>query len=273
MYQQTPGRTKLVITIVVVIVFFVIINLPSARNMWISRAARKMVLTAVYPVQYVLSGVSSGAMGFLGDVGGLWGASEENHSLREEVASLSAELSLAENLAAENDELRKDLGFKKSNPFNFPLIAVDVISRAGSNWFEAVFINKGSADGLSVDQVVISKDGLVGRITEVGRFSSKVMLITDPDSSVGVLKKGSGDLGIMVGGAMSSLQMKYVGASSNIGAGDQVLTSGVGGIFPKGIPVGTVTKTSVRDYDIFKYVEIKPFTDFSRLNRLFVISK
>jgi rod shape-determining protein MreC len=87
------------------------------------------------------------------------------------------------------------------------------------------------------------------------------------------MKKGAGDLGIMVGGAMSSLQMKYVGAASSISVGDQILTSGVGGVFPKGIPVGTVIKTSVRDYDIFKYVEIKSFTDFSRLKGLFVVSK
>lgn len=273
MYQQTPGRTKLIITILAIIFFFVVINLPSTRNMWLPRAARKAVFTAVYPVQFALSAISSGTVGFLGDVATLWAASSENHRLKEEVASLRAQVNLMQNLGAENESLRRDLGFKQLNPNHFSLVPVEVISRSGSNWFETVFVNKGSADGLSVDQVVISKDGLAGRISEVARFSSKVMLITDPDSSVGVMKKGSGDLGIMVGGAMISLQMKYVGASSGIGIGDQIVTSGLGGVFPKGIPVGTVTSTSVRDYDIFKYVEVKPVTDFSRLNRLFVVSR
>jgi len=273
MYRQTSTRRKIFAAIILALIFIVFINLPVIRESAPSKFSRRLVLSIIYPFQYSFSVLFSKVTRSIGTVATLWRASRENEKLKEEIALLKARINTLSELAAENDALRRDLGFKKSNPYKFELLAAAVISRSPSNWFETVFINKGANDGLASDQAVICKDGIVGRTTEVGKFSSKVMLITDPESSIGVMKKGSGDLGIAVGGAMHSLQVKYVAAASSIDAGDEMLTSGVGGVFPKGIPVGIVTKISVRDYDIFKYVELKPLTDFAKLDRVFVVIK
>ncbi len=271
MHRQPSNRKKIFVTVALVLLFVVFINLPVVRKAAPSRISRRLILNTIYPFQYAFSAVFSKVAQSISTVVTLWSASSENKKLKEEIALLRARTNILQEAASENTSLRESLRFKTSNPYGFKLIAAEVISRSPSNWFETVFINKGAKDGLTPDQAVICKDGVVGRTVEVGRFSSKVMLITDPESSIGVMKKGSKDLGIAVGGAMNYLQIKYVAAASTVDTGDKMLTSGMGEVFPRGIPVGVVTKASARDYDIFKYVELKPLTDFARLNKVFVV--
>lgn len=271
MYKQTDGRKKIIAAIILALVFIIVINLPVFRNSAPSRFSRRMMLNAIYPFQYVFSGAFSAAGRFFGRIGGLWAAQRHNVELREELALLKAEHETLGDVRAENLMLRKSVNFTRVNPYNYTLVPAEIISRSPSNWFETVFINKGSSAGVLPGQAVICAEGVVGRTVEVGKFSSKVMLITDPESSIGVMKKGTGELGVAVGGAMSSLQVNYVGAGSSITDGDVMQTSGLGGIFPRGISVGVVKGSSAKDYDLFKHVELKPLTDFSRLNKVFVV--
>jgi rod shape-determining protein MreC len=273
MYQQPSGSRRIFTAIILLVIFIVVVNLPVLRESAPSRVSRKLVLSAIYPIQYTFNAAFSGMGDFAHNVLTLWGASEENRVLKSEVAELQARVNMTKDLASENDGLKKDLGFKLGNPYGFKLLPAMIISRSPSNWFESVLINKGSADEVSVDQAVVCSEGIVGRISEVGRFYSKVMLVTDPGSSMGVMIKRSKELGVAVGGAMSYLQIKYLQVSASLEVGEEVLTSGVGGVFPKGIPVGVISKTSARDYDIFRYVEIKPLVQFSKLDRVFVIMK
>jgi rod shape-determining protein MreC len=273
MYQRTNGRKKIIIAIALAIALIIFINLPVLRESAPSRFSRRMLLNVIYPFQYVFSSSFSFVGRSFGAVGGLWGASSENRKLKEEAVLLKSRINALEGVMSEYKELRKSLGFRNANPYGFILIAAEVVSRSPSNWFETVFVNKGARDGVRLDQAVISSDGVVGRIVEVGRYSSKVMLITDPESSIGVMKAGTKDLGIAVGGAMNSLQIKYVAAASSVDVDDRMLTSGMGGVFPRGIPVGIVIKAASRDYDIFKYVEIKPITEFARLDKVFIVKK
>ena len=134
-------------------------------------------------------------------------------------------------------------------------------------------INRGRKDGVVQDAPVINENGVVGRAIDVTRASAKVLLISDPNSSIGGLNEKSRDLGVVVGGGLENLKMKYVVPSAKIEVGDVILTSGIGGIFPKGIPIGKVKKVQMRDYDIFKQVEIEPVVDFSKLEDLFVVIK
>jgi len=273
MYQQKSGKRKITITLICVLLFILVINLPVVRESAPSRLSRRILLNTIYPFQITFSFAFSKIGGAFGKVASLWGASSENSRLKAEISRLKVEISTLRDLAVENEELRGKIAFKNVNPYKFKLVPAEVVSRSPSNWFETVFINKGSRDGIAAGTAVLCEQGVVGRTVEVGRFSSKVMLITDPESSIGVFAEKSRELGIAVGGAMNSLQVKYVGAGSPISEGDQMLTSGMGGVFPKGIPVGIVTKTSARDFDLFKYVELKPLTDFAKLFKVYVIAK
>ncbi len=273
MYNQTSGGRKIFFIALLLIFFIIAINFPPVRDSLPSRLARKVVLGAAYPIQYVFNSVVSGTGNSVGTVFTLWRVAGENAKLRDEVDTLSSRLNLIKDLVDENGTLRKELGFKETNPFALKLLPAEVIARSPSNWFETVIINKGASSGVFSDQPVICREGLVGRVFEVGPFSSKVMLITDPGSSVGVMVKRTRDMGIAAGGAMNSLQVKYVSSASSLEAGDLFITSGVGGVFPKGIPVGVITRTVVRDYDLFRYVELKPLVSFSKLETVFVVTK
>lgn len=273
MYEQPSSSRKFFAVLIALIFLIIVLNLPSFRESPPSRISRKLILSTIYPVQHAFNAVFSGTANFAGNVFTLWGASDENKALKNEIALIESRLNMMKDLAKENDNLKKDLGFKTSNPYGFLLMPAQIISRSPSNWFETVTINKGSSDRVSVDDAVVCREGVVGKISEVGRFYSKVMLITDPGSSMGVMIRRSRDLGVAVGGAMSHIEIKYIQPSASLEVGDEVLTSGVGGIFPRGISVGIVSKTSAKDYDIFRHVEIVPLVQFSKLDRVFVIIK
>ena len=111
---------------------------------------------------------------------------------------------------------------------------------------------------------------LIGTVSfDPPEFYGQVLELSVPKS----LRNDHRDLGVAVGGAMSHIEIKYIQPSASLEVGDEVLTSGVGGIFPRGISVGIVSKTSARDYDIFRHVEIVPLVQFSKLDRVFVIIK
>jgi rod shape-determining protein MreC len=149
--------------------------------------------------------------------------------------------------------------------------AARVISRSGSSWFNTVLIDKGHSEGIRTGMAVVSMQGLVGRTYEVAAHSSKVLLISDPDSSVSASIARSKALGVVNGNLSNVLEMKYIVSSSSVEAGDLIVTSGVSDIFPKGIPVGEVIKADKRDYDLFQYIELKTSADLSKLDKVFIL--
>ncbi|MFH0886826.1 MAG: rod shape-determining protein MreC, partial [bacterium] len=175
-----------------------------------------------------------------------------------------------ESLIRENEILRAQLDFKRRN-YRMRMLPAEVIGRSPSQWFDSVIIDRGSVDGIRPDMVVVSPDGLVGRIFDVGRASSKVMMITDPNSSVSSVARSSRDVGVIVGAGANMLKMKYVASSAVIKEGDPVITSGASEVFPQGLKIGVITKVFKREYDLFQDVEITPAVDFSRLEDVFII--
>lgn len=265
--QKSKGRYRLFVWLLVFILFIILINFPPVRETRIASGTRRLILNVLYPVQYVFDALFSRIFA----VFHLAGVSAENKALKKELAqSRIKELSFAA-LAVENERLRRMLNFEKSEGFALNLLSAKVIGRSSSNWFGEIIIGRGSREGVTEDIAVLYSNGVVGRVTEVGFSSSKVMLITDPASSVSCVNESSRDMGVVVGGAMKPLSMKYVSTDAKIEIGDIIVTSGMSKIFPPGIPIGTVTDVSVRDYDIFKKISVKPAVNFSTLEEVFVI--
>ncbi len=193
----------------------------------------------------------------------------EKIQLRQAIAELQHRLINYEEIQLENKRLRELLGFKKEAGRSS--IPASVIGRDPNNWSSVVFIDKGASDGIRNDMAVISGEGLVGRVREAGKSMSKVMLINDIDSKVGAIVQGSRDSGLMIGTPQGGCKLVYLSLDSEIEAGDKVMTSGLGGIYPKGLLIGEVEKTAKERVSLYKSAIIKPAGRLSKLEEVLCI--
>ena len=242
------------------------INFPFIRQSKIAIFSRKVILNVFYPFQYTTDAVFSRIFG----IGDLINVAGKNKELERQLAEEKIREQSYQMGVLENERLRDLLDFKFSKSY-LDLLCAKVIGRSGSNWFGEIIISRGSRDGVKKDCAVIDPRGIVGRVTDVSSFTSKVMLITDPTSSISALDETSRDMGVIVGGAMRPLAMKYVATDAKIDKGDRIVSSGMSEIYPPGTPIGTVNDVNVRDYDIFKKVSVKPAVNFGTLEEVFII--
>ncbi|MCL2631638.1 MAG: rod shape-determining protein MreC, partial [Coriobacteriia bacterium] len=137
-------------------------------------------------------------------------------------------------------------------------VGARVISRSTDPWNRTIIINKGTAAGVRVGMPVMSVNGIIGRVESSGSSSSVVRLITDQNSSVAVFLQGSRTDGMLVGSPDGTLYLRYIGLDTFVEPGMTVVTSGLGGVYPKGIPVGTVQSVEWLPSDIYRTIVVKP---------------
>jgi rod shape-determining protein MreC len=221
--------------------------------------------------------VEKGVRLVVNTVGDVWrgyfrllGVQRENQQLQEEIQELRRELNLHREAALANQRLRDLLNFKESTA-SMPLLPAEVVAFDPSGWFKTVLIDKGQRDGLARDMAVVSAAGIVGRLIGVTSHYAKVLLILDRNSSVDALVQRSRSRGILVGLGDGRCSLRYVQRNDDVQVGDQVITSGMGGVFPKGILLGQVEKIQRGDAGLFQTVDVTPVVDFSRLEEVFVV--
>jgi rod shape-determining protein MreC len=193
--------------------------------------------------------------------------------------------SLADNLMIENvrlkeieseyETLRRLLNFTQANPthsYKAAEVKSRVIGRDPSNFLSYLIIDSGSQQGIEKGMPVVTERGLVGRITDVGSNWAKVMLIIDPSSSVNALIQTSRATGVVEGQVGGSLLMKYIPQGETVNVNDIVLTSGLGGNFPKKLIIGQITAVHQRDIEMFQQADIRPTVDFNNLEIVLVIT-
>jgi rod shape-determining protein MreC len=266
---RNPYRKRKSYTLTVFIILLAIfLSFSSIRNLF---GVRSFLLAVIYPFQLVSVSVWKGIIGTPGAILNLRHLSNQNAAFKDEVKKLKATIMLQEEAVKENRRLKANLNFKRAQAYRYKLLPARVIGKSPIPWFTILLINRGSKNGVVVDKPVMVKEGLVGRVIEVSAFSSKVMLITDVESSVAAADERSRDFGIVKGGARNRLYMKYVSAGKDIRTGDKVVTSYISTIFPQGVPVGTISQASKREHDLFYNIEIEPAVDFSKIEEVFVI--
>ena len=194
---------------------------------------------------------------------------EENKILRERINLLNRNLEEAKGIYIENNRLKGLMDFKKS--IIYRTIPAQVIGRDPTNWSNSIIIDKGLADLIKEDKAVISTKGLVGRIVELGRHSAKILLITDPNSKVGVVIQRNAQGGILIGRPDGTCKMVYISLDSDVTAGDKVITAGFGTVFPKDILVGEVVKVDKEPGRLYKYAIVKTSQNLSRLEEVLCI--
>ncbi|MFQ6014920.1 MAG: rod shape-determining protein MreC [Anaerolineae bacterium] len=195
---------------------------------------------------------------------------ERNRELQDLVDTLMIENVRLREKELENIMLREQLNFKQANP-TYDLVSAEIIGKDPSNLLHYLIVDRGADDGLAQGMPVVSARGLVGRITDVARNSAKVLLITDPSSSVNALVQESRATGMVEGSLSEGLLIRYVPQGEKIEVGNLILTSGLGATFPKGLVIGQVTSVHQQDIELFQNAVIRPSVDFNTLEMVMVI--
>lgn len=226
------------------------------------------------PVNSFFSSLSNSSRNFVGSLLELKDLRKKNSDLEEQLEVLKKQLVYLRELELENSRLREMLNFKKKVS-QFEMEIARVVGRDPGNWFETIVLDKGSKDEIAVNMAVVTDRGLVGKIQEVGETWSKALLIIDRRSAVSGMIQRTRDNGVIKGFSESVekglLKMEYLPPGANIIKGDMVISSGLGGVFPKGLVIGNVIKVNKEENELLKYAVIKPVVDFERLEEVFII--
>jgi rod shape-determining protein MreC len=228
------------------------------------------------PLGWVVSWPLRGVASLRDGISDLWtgfvllqGVEEENRQLRREVESLKGQNAQLREAAAATDRLAKLLEFKEQE---LPtMVAAQVIGRDTGNWYRTIILNKGESDGLKPDRGVMTPAGVVGRIVKTTAATSVVLLVTDPNNAIAGLIQRTRDEGIVEGTADGLARLKYIPLLSNARAGDRVMTSGLTGDFPRGLPIGTITRIDKEEGALFQSAELAPEVDVNRVEEVLVI--
>ncbi len=194
---------------------------------------------------------------------------ESNLELKRKINAIRIENAHYKEMLVSLSRIEKLLNLRQE--YKWPMIAARVSGWDPSGWFKSVIIDKGKDAGLKVDMPVINSYGIVGRIVSVSPSYSKVLLIIDQNSAVDCIDQRTRDRGMVKGKNISVCDVDYIDKSCKIRKGDTIVTSGFGGIFPKGIPIGTVTEVHQIEGKLFKQVKIKTCVDFSKLEEVLII--
>ena len=198
--------------------------------------------------------------------------------IRSERAQLEAELARTAQmqqrvriLEEENRRLRALLGFPL--PAEWQRLGAQVVGRNGDSWLSRLAIDQGSRAGVTVNAAVVTDRGLVGRVSSVSPSLSIVTLISDPGSVVATVVAESGEAGVCYGQVGTDLlRMRFFSREAQVAPGDTVLTSGLGGVFPPHLMVGTVVETFRGDYGLVQYATVRPAADLDRLWQVVVLA-
>jgi rod shape-determining protein MreC len=256
----------------VVFIFIALLLISSnlgERRSW--NPAEQIIVEITAPIQKGISQTVDAVEGIWLRYFALVRLRDENMRLQQEINTLRMENARYRELVATSERLQKLLNFKKKT--NWPVLASQVIGRDPSGWFESVIIDKGSNSGLKVNMPVVDAKGVVGRLVSVSPNYAKVLLIIDQNSSVDSLVQRSREKGIVKGVSPERCKLDYVVKTGDIVPGDLVVTSGMGRVFPKGLPVGKVLEVSNIPWKLFKDIHIRPMVDFTKLEEVLVILK
>lgn len=195
----------------------------------------------------------------------------QNTALLKEVEGLQRDNSRYREMLATHERLQELLQFKETT--NHPMLAAQVISRDPSGWFKSILINKGRSSGLQLNMSVVNAQGVVGRIVSVSADYAMVLLLIDQNSAVDSLIQRSRERGMVRGQSARACKLDYLPRRSDVVVGDVVITSGLGGVFPKGVPIGRVENVVEVPGELFNDVEIRPSVDFGKLEEVLVVLK
>ncbi|MDE1156049.1 MAG: rod shape-determining protein MreC [Acidobacteriaceae bacterium] len=232
---------------------------------------RRWVLAVVTPFERVSHGTGTGVRSAWSSYIALRHTHEENKALEQEIARLRTEEAEFAEDAREGRRLAALLQFKQH--YISSTVVAAVIGTSGSDRARILTLDKGAADGLKPDMAVMTPDGVVGKLRDVQSHTSELLLLNDPTSGAGVILAATRIRGILRGTAAGQVEINNLTADSRIKPGEQVLTSGGDGVFPRGLPVGVIESIAPDPvHQPFTAIRIKPYANLSRLEEVLVVT-
>ena len=268
-----PFKNKLAVTIVLPSVAFcgmIIYSLQSDAN-----GISSSVSTVVSPLQKIVYNINSRVKETVDFFLNFSEVKLENEQLKQKNAELANELIEYESLKDEVERLREALNFTESRS-NYNYVGVNIIGYSGSSLSDGYIIDKGSNDGIAKNMVVVSYKGLVGKVTKVSSNFAVVQSILNENIAVAVMDQQTRDAtGVLQGLSDkkdTNMTVVYnLPIDSDVKEGDIIITSGLGKIYPKEIPVGTVVSVQEDNVKVMKSAVVEPFVNFNKLEELFVV--
>ena len=236
----------------------------------------QILSTVAYPFQKIGAAVTSAADGLFTWIGGINYLWDENDRLTKENEELRQQMVDYEELQRQNAQYEALLGIKEQNQEILSMEAAFVIGRDAYDRYGSFTIDKGSADGIAPGDPVITAEGLVGTVSEVTLHSAKVSTTLDISVNVGVMVSSTRDTGVICGDLSLSeeglTKLMYLDRSSHAKEGDMLITTGVSGIFPKGLIVGTIREIHTESHGKSLYAVVEPVESMTAVKDVFVIT-
>ncbi len=257
-YRKRATRRRLVLAVLIIVsAILITFDFRSGAE---SSGLRKAMLEVVQPVEAAVGFVTRPVSSFFSGIFNAGDLQSENELLREENEQLRKEKVEAARLARENEELKSLTNLQ--NPFDFDFVTTRIIGLPSTNFDNSISLDAGTKSGISDGNPVVSGEGLVGRVIDATSRGAKVLLLTDPQSSVAVRDVRSGVNGVVSGQGAGRMELEFVDANADVEAGDVLVTSGFeGSRYPANIPVGKVTKVEIDDSGLVLAAEMQPLVN------------
>lgn len=195
----------------------------------------------------------------------------ENQRLHEDIRTLNIRVAEGNEAVLANKRLERLLDMKSI--IRNPVVAATVVGEDATSWFRTLVINRGSSSGIREGMAVISADGVVGQTTKVSPTTARVLLLTDHASGISATIQRSRARGVVKGKGEMVCTLEFTTREEDVKVGDTVITSGIGGIFTKGLPIGEVTMVKRGEYGIFQTVSIRPAVNIPHLEEVLVVQR
>lgn len=231
-------------------------------------AVQQMIMQGLGPVQRATTTMVSNLQFFVQDYLVLWNIRDDNKQLRIKITEYQQQLDQYREAYARNRYLENELAFK--NEENFPSMTARVIGKDPSFWFQTLIIDRGKNDGVIEGMIARTSQGVVGQITQISDHYSKILLTNAPSSAIDAMIQKNRIRGILKGAADKGYILHYILKNVDVEVGDRIVTAGVGGAFPSGIPLGTVSAVHSQRRGMFQEIEVAPIVEFERLEMVFI---
>jgi rod shape-determining protein MreC len=262
-------RTVLLISVFFAVFLYILsLNFRAADRMDL---LQRIVIESVLPVFKSFGNITAFAEDIIKEYVLLRQLRSENQNLRERVAALEQKIIDYQEASVENLRLRRLLDFRST--LQAETIPAQVVLHDLTGWFQTLMVDKGFRDQIAPDMAVVNDEGIVGRILDVSDRYARVLLITDPGSSIDAIIQRNRVRGVLSGRDANTCTLKYVRGNLEVQVGDLVVTSGKDGVFPKGLRLGTVQGVSKDPLDLFQRIEVKPLVRLSTIEELLIIKR